>query len=322
MGTNLPQRRPFRLPRLPKWIDGVFAILGLALLAYVVSRYPLARIAEACRRLGPRIAIVFVLPLGWQVSGSGAVWVLLDRRIALRKILWARLAAEAYNSLFFSVGGEPFRVRFLSRFVPTDEVVSALIRDRVLEMTSGYFVSAAFLGIGLRHYALPTALRISLGAYAGITAILGIAGAALVVTHVPARIGGFILRALGSSSSALPARVPIRTVLTVLPFYIVSRALGVLEKGVLLFLLGASFDIARAGFFDGVLNAAGAVSFFVPGALGAFEGASVLLFQLFGLGGPQGVVFGLVRRARMLLMSVIGVALHWIGRHKMASPSG
>lgn len=308
---------PIRLPRLPKWIDSLFAVFGAALLCYVVSRYPLAEIATACRTLGPWVAVVFVLPLGWHASGAGAVCVLLNGRIAWRKVFWARLAAEAYNSLLFSVGGEPFRVRFLSRFVAGDEVMAALIRDRVFEMTSGYLVSALFVFAGLHRFALPTALRVSLTLYAAITFGLAIAGTALVVTPLPARIGGVILRALGGSTTSLPARLPARTVLLVLPFYLVSRALGVVEIGVLLRLLAGRFDVGEAGFFDGVLNAAGAISFFVPGALGAFEGTSVLLFRLLGLGGPQGVVFGLVRRARMILISVAGVGLHWLGRRAM-----
>ena len=312
----LPPPTP-RRPGLPKWIDPLFALFGAALLVYVVSRYPLATIAGACRTLGPWVAIVFILPLGWQASGAAAVCVLFDGRIPWRKVFWSRLAAEAYNSLFFTVGGEPFRVRFLSRFVASDEVVAVLIRDRVLEMTSGYFVSAIFLFVGLRHYALPTAMRVSLTVYVVITSSLALAGTALVITQLPARLGGVILRALGGSSRVHPARVPTRTVLAVLPFYALSRALGVLEIGVLLRLLTGRFDLAEAGFFDGALNAAGAISFFVPGGLGAFEGTSVLLFRIFGLGGATGVVFGLVRRARMLLISVVGVVLHWVGRHAM-----
>jgi SAM-dependent methyltransferase len=66
------------------------------------------------------------------------------------------------------------------------------------------------------------------------------------------------------------------------------------------------------------LNAAGALSFFLPAGLGVFEGTSAYLFGVLGLGGPQGVVFGLVRRARMILISAAGVVLHWLGRNAMA----
>lgn len=306
------------MPRIPKWVDFLFALGGLALLGYVVSRYPLPQIASACRQLGPLVALVFVVPLGWHASGAGAVWVLLEGQVPWRKIMWARLAAEAYNSLFFSVGGEPFRVRFLSRLVPADRVVAALIRDRLLEATSGYLVSAIFLVVGLQRYSLPTALRASLGVYAAVTLALALGGTALVLTRLPGRIGGLIFRAVGGSSSAPPATLSARQLARLLPFYLVSRALGVVEIGVLLALLTGRFDVAQAGFFDGVLNAAGAISFFLPGALGVFEGTSVYLFGLFGLGGAPGVVFGLVRRARMLAISAAGVALHWLGRRAAA----
>ena len=317
--TLPPQRRRLRLPQLPKWVDSAFVVAGLGLLIWVVSRYPLAEVGGACRRLGLPVLWVLLLPLGWHASGAGAVWVLFGKRIAWRKILWARLAAEAYNSLFFSIGGEPFRVRFLSRFVPTDQVLATLIRDRVLEMTSGYFVSATFLLLGLRHYPLAPSLRVALGVYAAVTVALALAGTALVLTRLPGRAGAFIFRAVGGSTAALPATLPAKTVLTVLPFYVVSRALGVLEIGVLLHLLGGRLSLTEAGFFDGVLNFAGTVGFFLPGALGVFEGTSVLMFKVLGLGGAQGIVFGLVRRARMLLMSAAGVALHWLGRQALAS---
>jgi hypothetical protein len=313
-----PSRRRFRWPRIPKWVDSAFVICGVAMLVYVVSRYPLAEIAAACRRLGPLVAIVFVLPLGWQLSGAAAVYVLLARRVEWKKILWARFAADAYNSLFFSVGGEPFRVRFLSRFVSTDQVVSALLRDRIFDMISGYFVSAAFLFVGLRRYPLAPALSAALYAYASVTLGLGIVGTLLVTTRLPSRLGAVIFRVVGGSATAPLIKLPVRSLLQVVPFYVVSRALGVLEKGILICLLTGRFDVTEAGFVDGVLNAAGAVSFFVPGAIGVFEGTSVYLFTLLGLGGPQGVVFGLVRRARMLLISAAGVALHWLGRNAMA----
>ena len=313
-----PKRRRFRWPRIPKWADSLFAVGGVAMLVYVVSRYPLPAIIAACGKLGPLVSLAFVLPLGWQAIGAAAVWVLLDGRVGLKKILWARFAGDAYNSLFFSVGGEPFRVRFLSRFVPADEVVAALLRDRMFDMISGYLVSAAFLFVGLRRLSAAPALTSGLYVYAAVTMVLGIAGALLVTTRLPSRAGALILRLVGGSTTAPMIRLPAQTLLRVVPLYAVARALGVLEKAVLIWLLTGRFDVVLAGLFDGALNAAGAISFFVPGALGVFEGTSVYLFTLLGLGGPQGVVFGLVRRARMLLIIIAGVALHWLGRTAMA----
>src|SRR5881394_3676594 len=85
-----PKRRRFARLRIPKWVDSAFALCGVAALVYVVSGYPLATIVDECRRLGTLVALVFVLPLGWQVSGATAVYVLLDRRVPWKKIVWAR----------------------------------------------------------------------------------------------------------------------------------------------------------------------------------------------------------------------------------------
>lgn len=70
-----PAPRRFRLQRLPKWIDTVFAGIGAALLVYVVACYPLGTIAAACRQLGPWVVLVFLLPLEWHASGAVAVWL-------------------------------------------------------------------------------------------------------------------------------------------------------------------------------------------------------------------------------------------------------
>jgi SAM-dependent methyltransferase len=308
-----PPRRS-RIPKLPKKLDSLFALGGVALLVWVVSRYPLREIGAATRALGPLVVLAFIIPLGWHASGAAAVWLLFERRIPWRKLVWARLAADAYNSLLFSVGGEPFRVRFLSRFVPTDEVVAVLLRDRMLDMASGYFVSGGFLLVGLRHFPLPAAMRASLGVYALVTMALGVCGVLLVATRLPGRAGALVKRAVGGGSATSVAPLSVGAVLRVTPFYLVSRALGVLELAVLLRLLGGAFNFGAAGFFDGVLNAAGTISFFVPGALGVFEGTSVFLFKMASLGGPQGLAFSLVRRARMILFSIVGVVLHWLGR--------
>jgi hypothetical protein len=90
--------------------------------------------------------------------------------------------------------------------------------------------------------------------------------------------------------------------------------LGLVEIGTLLWLLGLGIDPLKIGFVDGALNAAGTLAFMVPQAVGVFEGTSVFLFKVFTFPGPAGVVFGLVRRARMLTVSLGGVALHWMGR--------
>lgn len=304
-----------------RWLDRLFLVTGLAVLAWVVSRQPLGELGRACAQLGPGIVLTLFIALGWHACNAAAQRHLYDGRIRWRSLFWARLAAEGYNSLIVGVGGEPFRIRYLSRFVPQDQVVAAIIRDRVLDPSFGYVFSAAFLLIGSTRYPLPPALRSALMLYAALTGVLGLAGVLLTVTPLPGRIGGVILRVLGRPPTTPPQPLPLRVLARILPWYFVAKALGLAEIAVLLWLLGLDHGALRVGFVDGTLNAAGTIAFMLPQAMGVFEGTSLYLFQLFGFPGPAGVAFGLVRRARMLVISFGGVALHWLGREWSAKAS-
>ncbi len=297
-----------------RWLDRLFLVAGLALMAWVVSRQPLGSLAHACAQLGPGIALTLVIALGWHACSAAAQRLLYEGRIRWRSLLWVRLAAEGYNSFIVGVGGEPFRVRYLSRFVPPDQVVATLIRDRVLDLSIGYVFSATFLFVGSARYPLPLAVRSSLVLYAALSSTLGLAGILLMVTRLPGRIGGVILRALGRPPTAPPQPLPLRVLLRVVPWYVLAKVLGLVEIAVLLWLLGLDHGAVRVGFVDGTLNAAGTIAFMLPQAMGVFEGTSLYLFELFGFPGSAGVAFGLVRRARMLAISLAGVALHWLGR--------
>ena len=303
-------------PRRFSWrklLDRVFLFGGLAILVYVVSRYPLAELGGACTRMGGKVVLTLLVALGWHACNSVGMYELFERRIRWRTLMWVRLAAEGYNSLIAGIGGEPFRIRALSQLVPSDQVVAAVIRDKVLDHTTGYLVSALFIGYGVLHYPLPEAMRALLATYALVVVLASVAGTALVVTRLPSRLGGYAIKIFGGAATT-PEPVPARVLVRALPWYFGGRVLGVCEIVLLLHLLGLGANPLRAGFFDGVLNAAGTLAFMVPQAVGVFEGTSSFLFKTFGLAGSAGVVFALVRRARMLVLSLFGVLLHWLGR--------
>jgi hypothetical protein len=300
-------------PPTMKRLDLAFLGVGLVVLVWVVSRYPLAELGGACLRMGGQVSLTLLVALGWHVCNSVGMSELFEGRVKLRTLIWVRLAAEGYNSLIIGVGGEPFRIRALSRVAPSDRVVATVIRDKLLGYTTGYFLSAGFIAYGVVHYALPAAMRTSLATYAVIVAVASIAGTALVVTRLPGRVGAVALKMFGGVAAA-PEPLTARMFWRALPWYFAGRVLGVVEIALMLHLLGLGHDLWRAGFIDGVLNAAGTIGFLVPQGIGVFEGTSAYLFKTFGFAGSAGVVFALVRRARMLVMSLGGVVLHWLGR--------
>jgi hypothetical protein len=294
-------------------VDILALVVGLGFFAWVVSRFPLAAFAQSGQHMLPMIALSLAIMIPSMLCTAGLMWTLLDHRVPLANLIWVRLVAESYNALFASVGGEPFRIRYLTRWVSADDAVAAVVRDRVLDLTSGYVVSAGFIVAGVGSVTLPVGLRPSLLAYAAITSVVWIALSVLSLTRVPAKLAAPILRRLGAGELR-PAPLPARLALRSLPWMLVARTLGLIEIWALIRVLGAWWSALQVGFADALLNAAGTVGFLVPQSLGVYEGSSVLVLGLYGMSASSGMAFGLAHRARMLLVGGLGIALHWAQR--------
>ncbi|HEY3354026.1 MAG TPA: lysylphosphatidylglycerol synthase domain-containing protein [Polyangia bacterium] len=299
-----------RLP-VPRWTERLFLLVGLGLLGYVVSRYPAADIGRACLRLGPLVALTPLLALAWFGFNTTALYLLLDRRVPWRHLLRVRLIGDGYNALLplAGFGGEPFKVKHLSPFVPVDEVLTALIRDRVLENAVGMLFTSVWLAVAVGTIVMAASFRAALVTYAALASAVGIAIVLLVLTRLPARVGGRLARWLGAGTQEAVALPPSRLT-RVLCCYLAARVTGTLEPAVLLWLLGLGVDPVTTLFCYSLHHAAGTVSFAIPAGLGVFEGTSVYLFSVLGFPGASGVAFALARRGRMLLMGLLGVALH------------
>jgi hypothetical protein len=305
---------PARTWKIPRWTDVAFLAAGLALLLSMIARQPLGELGRACARIGPTALLTLIVALGWHACSAAALGVLLDGKIRWRTLLWVRLAGESYNALLVGVGGEPFRLRTLSRHVPADRVMTAMIRERVLDLAIGFVFSGAFLLAGVRRYPLAPPLRAAITLYALVTVGVAAVATAVVVSRIPGRAGTWLGRLFGSAQSGAATPLEAGRFLRVGALYLVARTLGLVEIGLLLRALGLDFGALTVGFIEGNLNASGTLAFMVPQAVGVFEGTSVMLFRLFGFAAAAGIAFALVRRARMLGILLVGIFLHWLGR--------
>jgi len=314
--TPAPDGRRRRSP----WIDRAFLLVGLALLVYVVSRYPLAEIVRACQRLGPWVALTPLLALGWFCCNTSALHLLLDRRVPWLRLFRIRLISDGYNALLplAGLGGEPFRVKHLSEYVPTDHVLAAVIRDRVLENAVGMVLTSVWLAIAVGHFGLKGPFLVVVVGYAAFAAVVGVTVILLAATALPSRVGNVLARRLGVTSPGV-VRCPPAKLIPVLGCYLAARVIGTLETALLLWLLGLGFDPLTILFCYSVHHMMGNIGFMFPQGVGVFEGTSVYLFSVLGFPGPLAVAFALARRGRMLLMGLIGVLLHVVGLTRPAS---
>src|SRR5262249_5707043 len=121
-------RAPPRL-RVPRWLDSTLLAVGLGLLVYIVSHYPLGDIARSCATLWPLVALTPLIALGWFATNTNVLHVLLNRRVPWLDLLFIRLVGDSYNALLplAGFGGEPFKVRQLGHYVDSPTAASALI---------------------------------------------------------------------------------------------------------------------------------------------------------------------------------------------------
>ncbi len=293
------------------WINRALLAFGFALLAWMISRFPLADIADACLRLGGWVFVTPLLCLCWFGSSSTALYFLLEGAVPWRALMWNRLVGEGYNALIpvGGVGGEPFKLRQLALYVSTERGVVALINDRLLENAVAFGFSAIAVGLGTIYFDVTPALRTTMLTYAVGGGGASIALFLITFTNVTARIGGRIARWIGSATAG-HARLPVRVLLRALGCTLLARAFGLCEIAVLFHLLDLPVSIGTVVFTGGAVAAAGFVGFAIPQGMGITEAATVGIFELLHFPGPAGVAFALARRGRMLVMSVLGVVLH------------
>jgi hypothetical protein len=296
--------------------------VGLGVLVLLLALQPLGDIAAAASRVGwSALGVLAFTPL-WYVTNTTGLWLLLDRQVRWAPLFFNRIVGDGLNALLplASVGGEPWKVQHLGRWVRPHVATTAVIADRLIEEVSGALFAGGCLVASGAALAWPAWLRIG-GTALGVGLIAGgVAACLTLVGRTPARLAGWILRLLGGPTGAATTLDP-RALAAALALHIAGRAAGALEVGFLLYAVGAPTGPDAVAGATGVLIAAGAAALVVPQGLGAFEAAAVLVLGMLGQPAAVGVAFGLLRRGRIVFYGALGGALGlWDARRAARSP--
>jgi uncharacterized membrane protein YbhN (UPF0104 family) len=97
-------------------------------------------------------------------------------------------------------------------------------------------------------------------------------------------------------------------------FHLLGWILGVLEALLIMRVLGIPASAAIATLIEALGSAVRFATFFVPGSLGALEGANTAAFGMLGLGASAGLAFSLVRRGRQIVWIGIGLVVLAVSR--------
>jgi putative membrane protein len=298
--------------RLPIVLAGIAVLVGLALWA------GLPAVEHAFAMLGVEgfIFVVLIhLPL---IVLMGAAWWSIGqagRPAFLPSFVAARLVRDAVAELlpFSQVGGFAAGVRLLSLTgIPARPGTLSLFADLLME----FFGKSLYAMAGLALVAwlrpgnpLPPYLVLTLALLVGVSLLLFFLRGLLL------RLVTRFIRRWGISDNKLRGLRYFLVLDRLAPsgiLHTICWALGGIEAYVTLRLMGIPVTVVEALAIDSLVMSLRTFGFWVPAALGVQEAAYVLVCALFGLSPDVAIALSLVRRARDILLGLVGVAV-WHG---------
>jgi uncharacterized membrane protein YbhN (UPF0104 family) len=304
------------------------ALVGLGLLAWLLSRAGVERVWAEAQHIGWRALLLVPLSLVWLIPntlGWGFAFYPGSGTVPFLHLFAARLSGEAVNVAMPGgyLGGEPIKAALASTWVGSGPALSSLVVAKLTQMLA--LLSYVLLGIGLAVLRAP--LPPSLQTVA-VAVPIGLAAAALIV-------------GLGSSTGLLgrAARVGLRRWPSGWRFVLLNKIVEIdavlrafyrehklrlaLSTGSYLcgWVFGATEVWAIAGWMGRPIDPVAAIvissmstvarvgMFFVPAGIGAYEAATYAAASMVGLPPGAAVTLALVRRLREVFWVSVGLLL-------------
>jgi uncharacterized protein (TIRG00374 family) len=295
-------------------------VAGLAILvALVVMVGKDETLAATARALGwqsllvclPFALIMAVDTLGWRYAFA-------YDRVPFIRLVVARMAGEAVNvvTAIAPVGGDAIKVWLLRPHVPYREsVASVIVAKTTITLSQALFL---VLGVGVALALSVDTRLVTAMLWLLLVELVGVGGFLLVqVTGLLGRAARRLarfgkLQALGSAENldqtlqSFYRRQWGRFVLSVC-FHLLGWLMGVLETWLFLWVLGIPASLPTALVIETLGSAVRFATFFMPGSLGALEGANTAAFAALGFGAQAGLAFSLLRRLRQVVWIGLGV---------------
>lgn len=314
------------------WTGIAAAVAGLILFAVVLSRTGLDAVAESAVRLGWGFGLVLALA-GYRLFARAWAWTLCTGRgvrLPLGDAFQALLVGDALGNLtpLSLLVSEPTKAVLVRHRVPLLEAVASIAIENVFYTLSVASVIALGTAALVLAFDLPDALfHLSIAALVAMAAVvLGVAwllvARARILTTLAAvanerlRLSARLQTLLAQLTaveeqivgfaSRRPGAVPAVAAIEV-SYHVAALA----EVYVLLyFIVGPENTTLLTAFVLEAANRFISAAFkFVPLRLGVDEAGTGLLTEALGLGIAPGVAFAVLRKARSLCWSAVGVAV-------------
>jgi putative membrane protein len=296
------------------WLAGIAIVIGLVIWSGIGSiAYAIASVSWGILLvLAVRIVSVSVAGAGWQLLFSA------KNRPSLSGCILVRFIREATNALLplMQVGGDLIGARLIMfRGVAGPLAAASIIVDILIQAVTQFLF--ACLGV---------AVLVALGAGDGLaqiiasalamTAILLVgfylaqrkAGQRILQWIMNALTGDRQWRVLGTIDAVYEQLATIYADQRRLFFssfvHMIGWLVGIAEVLIVFAWMGHPISLGEAIVIESLLHAVRGAAFAIPGALGAQEGALVLLCALFGIPPEQAIALSLVKRVPDVVLGV------------------
>lgn len=308
--------------RLARPLQVLGAVVGLALALWLVAHVGVETIFGAIGKTHWWQFVLICLAYSLVLIADSIGWHFSFPRgsAPFTQLLLARAAGEAVNaaSAVAPVGGEPLRAWLVRPWVPYEESVPSIVVAKTVNTLAQVLLISLALGLALATLQLERSIVLGM---AGLLVFEVLAIATFVVTQVWGGLSGIgrLLKRFGMSQGAKSAKrmdemlVSYYTqhrarLVASLLFHFVGRTLGAVEVLVIMWSLRMPVTPIVALTVEAIGAGVRFATFFLPGSLGALEGANAAAFEALGMGAGAGLAFILLRRARQAVWIGLGLA--------------
>jgi putative membrane protein len=316
----MPHHRSLSLkPRLATLLGGG---LGIGLAVWLLRSYGIHRIGDLIGRAGWFGILAVVTFHGFQMLCSALGWCVIAKSTpsygTLRIYLVLRWIREAVNNLLplAQIGGEVVAWRLLrQRGAKPANAIAGTVADLTLEMVT--HVLFTLLGV-----ALLVMSKGNSGVAGSVKGGLLVASMLLAAMFAALRLGlaEFVEKGLirlgrwvgwpgaahveGLNEALMDCyRQPARVIRSAL-WHMLSWLLGGFEVCLALHLLGVDVSMTAGIVVESLGQAAKALGFAVPGALGVQEGGYIIVCRAFGLPADLALALSLIKRLREVILGI------------------
>jgi putative membrane protein len=298
---------------------------GIALLAGLLAANDADAVARAVMSAGWRALAVVAAHIPVVLAAAVAWAALIDplQRPGVWESSRLRWIKESVNGLLpvGQVGGDIVRAQLaVSAKLSVRESAASCIVDAATGLVSLVLFLIVGLAVGVAAVDDPRLLRMGAPLVAigvGLVLLLTFAGRLGLLRLVDKAVG-LSRRAFGQLEGlgeAVSAATSHRGRLAwSIGWHLVGWLFGVVEMSVALWALGLDAGLDRALVLESTAQAARALGFLVPGALGVQEGGYLVISAMLGIPADQALALSLLRRGRELALGAPGLVVWRLSR--------